>query len=162
MKPEQIYIDNNLLIRWFIHKFNRKKYKSMPEIIKFLNEHPEIKKYISLLSVAELVHTLKYGEDFQKFNLNLKYIEKLLSELQNIINLDIIMKEKRNGVEIDGVIISKDLIKLIDKHRHLIDCMHLDIAKSHDLSFVTHEAKMGELKPLYENIMTDDKLMKQF
>ena len=160
MIPEKIYIDNNLLIRWFVHKFNRKKYRSMPEIIKFFNEHPEISKYASILSVAELVHTLKYGKDFQRFRLNLKHIEELLSELQNTINLDIILKEKRDGVEIDGVIITRDLIKMIDRHHHLIDCMHLDIAKSHDLFFVTHEAKMGELKPLYENIMTDEKLMK--
>ena len=162
MKPGKIYIDNNLLIRWFLHRFYPRKHKREPQIIRFLSEHKEIKKYISLISVAELVHTLKYGKEFQNFKLDLNYIRVLIEELQNIVGFDIIQKQKVNGMEINGIVISGDVVKFVNVHEHLIDCMHIDIAKSHELFFITHEKKIGQLKKLYENIMTDDKLLKQF
>lgn len=162
MKPDKIYIDNSVLIRWFLHKLHPKKYKTEPQIIRFLTEHREIEKFISLISVAELVHTIKHGENFQSFGLKLNYIRGLLSELQNVTDLKIISKEKINGVEINGVVVSENIVNFVDKHRHIIDCIHVDLAKSHDLFFITHEKNMGVLKEFYDKIMTDDKLMKQY
>jgi hypothetical protein len=161
MKPEKIYIDNSVLIRWFLHKLHPKKHKTEPQIIRFLTEHKEIEKFISIVSVAELVHTIRYGKDFQGFGLKLSYIRDLLMKLQNVTDLKIISKEKISGAEINGVVISENVINYVDKHRHLIDCIHVDLAKSHDLYFITHEKDMGILKEFYDKIMTDDKLMKQ-
>ncbi len=162
MRPCKIYIDNNLLIRWFLHKLHKRKFKSEPQVIKFLIDHKEIEKFISLISVAELVHTLRYGNDFQGFGLKLNYIRDLLAELQNALDLKIISEEKINGVNIEGVIISKNIVNFVDKHHHIIDCMHIDLAKSHDLFFITHERELGVMKEFHEKIMTDDKLMKQY
>lgn len=162
MKPLKIYLDNNLLIRWFLHKLHPKKHKDEPQAIKFLIKHKEIEKFISLISVAELVRTLKYGKEFQEFGLKLSYIRDLIIELQNAIGLNIISKEIINGVEINGVIVSENIINFTDKHHDLIDCIHVDLARSHDLLFVTHDRELGRIKEHYEKIMTDDKLMKQY
>lgn len=162
MKPDKIYIDNNLLVRWFLHKLHPKKFKNEPQVIKFLSDHQEIEKYISIVSVAELVRTVRHGDDFQGFGLKLNYIRDLLTELQNVTGLKIISKEKFNNVGINGVVISENIINFVDRHRHLIDCIHVDLAKSHDLFFITHDRDIGVLKEYYEKIMTDDKMMKQY
>jgi hypothetical protein len=162
MKPDKIYIDNSVLIRWFLHKLFPKKHKNIPQIIRFLTEHKEIKKFISILSVAELVHTLKYGKDFQSFRLKLNYILDSLVELQKAMDMEVITKENISGMEINGIIISENVVKFVDNHQHLLDCIHADLAKSHDLFFITHEKNMGVLKEFYDKIMTDDKLMKQY
>jgi predicted nucleic-acid-binding protein len=162
MKPDKIYIDNSVLIRWFLHKLFPKKHKTIPQIIRFLTEHKEIKKFISILSVAELVHTLKYGKDFQSFRLKLNYILDSLVELQKAMDMEVITKENIREMEINGIIISENVVGFVDRHQHLLDCIHADLAKSHDLFFITHEKDMGVLKEFHEKIMTDDKLMKQY
>ncbi len=162
MKPDKIYIDNMFLVRWFLHKFYPIKYKKEPAIIKFLSDDEEMEKYISVISIAELVKTLKYDDKFKKFKLKFQFIEDLIIELQNMIGFDVILKENIKGVKIDGVIISKNIKNFAYVHPHLIDCIHVDISKSHELYFITDEKKMGKLKGLYENIMTENKLRKQF
>ncbi len=158
----QVYLDNTSLVRWFLKRFYPKKYKDDPQIIKFLNEHKsEIKSFVSTISIAELVHTLRHGDAFVKFSLGFNYIKELIGELQDIIGFDIIQTEKIGEVDIDGVIISNDIVKYVFKHRHLVDCIHVDIARQHELTFVTYEAAMGELKEYYGKIMTEDRLMKQ-
>jgi len=158
----EIYIDNSLLIRWFLSKFYPESYNEVPQIIKFLSTKTEIKKYISLMSIAELVRTLKYGEKFERFGLSLRFIHSLIEEMQSVVGFDIILRDNVDGTELNGIIISGDIIKLIDKHRHLIDCIHVDIAKSHDLTFVTYEKKIGRMKEIYDHILTENKLMKLY
>lgn len=162
MLPDKIYLDNTSLVRWFLKRFYPKKYKRDPQIIRFLNEHKEIDTFVSILSVAELVHTLKHGEEFKKFGLKFDHIKGLIEELQNIIGFEIIQTVKINDTQIDGIVISGNIIKYVFKHRHLADCIHLDIARQNEIWFVTYEKRMGELKEYYENIMTEDKLMKQY
>lgn len=127
-----------------------------------LSEHKEIEKFISLFSIAELVHTLKYGKSFRKFKINFKTIESLIEELQGIVGFDIILKDKIKGVKLNGIVVSGDIIKFLDEHNHILDCIHVDVAKSHDLFFITYEKKIGRIKDLYKKIMTENKLMKQF
>ena len=134
----------------------------MPRIIEFLSEHEEIDKFISLISVAELVCALKYDKEFRRFSVKTSYIQKLLEELQSTMDLKIILTEKVKRTRIEGVIISSNIVKYLNKHNHLVDCIHLDIAKSHELCFLTDEKKMGNLKTFYKNIMTENKFMKQF
>ncbi|OIN86724.1 MAG: hypothetical protein COY38_02870 [Candidatus Aenigmarchaeota archaeon CG_4_10_14_0_8_um_filter_37_24] len=66
------------------------------------------------------------------------------------------------NTKIYGVIISGNIVRYSDKNPHLIDSIHLDIVRSHDLCFLTDEKKLGNLKTFYENIMTENKFMKQF
>lgn len=161
MQPEKVYLDNTSLVRWFLKRFYPRKYKRDPQIIRFLSEHKEIRCYISIFSVAELVQVLKHGQEFRKFKLKFKYILKLIEELQNIILFDIIQTVKIGGTSIKGVVVSHEIVKYVFKHRHLIDCIHLDIARQNDLWFVTYEKRMGELKEYYEKIITEAKMMKR-
>lgn len=139
-----------------------KKYKEEPEIIRFLSENKEIEIYISLISIAELVHTLKYHEEFQRYKISLGWIKELIQEFQNIVGFNIIINERINNIEIGGIIIIPEILEFLDKHNGLADCIHVDIAKRNDLCFITYEKKIGRLKEFYDNIITESKLMKQF
>lgn len=44
----------------------------------------------------------------------------------------------------------------------MVDCLHVAIAKTNNLLFVTHEGKIGVLKEFYENITTFNHLSKMF
>lgn len=162
MIPERVYIDNSLLVRWFLWKFNPHKYPREPQVIRFLASLERVEKYISLISVAELVHTLRYGDDFSGYRLTLRRIEELIQELQGVLGFVLIEQEKVQDTDVGGIIITRDVVRFIDKHKELADCLHVDIAKRNQLCFVTYEKKIGVLKELYDNIMTENKLMKQF
>ncbi|OGI14774.1 hypothetical protein A3K63_02775 [Candidatus Micrarchaeota archaeon RBG_16_49_10] len=140
------------LIRWFLFRFRRVKHESPPIIIEFLRNHGEIKKFISIVSMAEFIKVLLYDKDFINYKLTTSYANKLIQELQDVIELKVIHGEK----------ISDDIVLYIERHPELIDCIHLDIAKSNELCFITDEKKIGKLKAVYGNIMTENKLMKQF
>ena len=152
MKPDKIYIDTMFLVRWFLFRFRKRKYDELPRMIEFLREHEEIEKHISVISVAEFVKVLKYNKEFRRYKLTISYIKELIKKLQNFIDLEI-LKDQR---------ISHQIVKYVESHPELIDCIHLDIAKSNELCFITDEKKIGKLKNLYKNIMTENKLMKQF
>ncbi len=162
MIPNKIYLDNTILIRYFLRKFYPQKYKNEPQIIRFLNEHTEIQKFISIISIAELVKKLIHGNDFKKFDICFDYAMKLIEEFQSMLNFKIIETMENNNVVIDGIVVTKNIIKYISIHSDLPDCIHLDIARQHDIWFVTYEKELGRLKEEYGNIITEDKLMKQF
>lgn len=105
---------------------------------------------------------MKYDELFRKFKLKLSHIRSLIEELQAICRFKIILNEKINGVKVEGVVVSSDIIQFLDKHEHIVDCIHIDLAKSHELCFVTAENKIGKIKALYKDIVTENKLMKQY
>jgi hypothetical protein len=161
MKPDRIYIDNSLLVRWFLHLLYPDRYADMPQIIKFLTEEKEMQKFISLISVAELIHTLKYGKDFAGKNLSMGAIMAMIDDLQNIMGFKVILRDKVGETQLNGVIVSTDILEFLDKHNHIIDCIHVDIAKHHDLFFVTYEGKIGRMREFYDKIMTEKKLLKQ-
>lgn len=160
MEPNKIYLDNMFLVQWALYKFFPRKHKRQPRIIEFLSHHKQIEKYISLVSIAELTRTLKYGDEFRKMKLDLKRIIQLIEEMQNIAGLKILLKDTFNNAKLNGIVISYEIIKFIDKH--IIDCIHIDIAKSHELFFISNEKKIGRVKDIYKHVMTENKLMKQF
>jgi len=162
MRPDKIYLDTCLLIRWFLWRFDQKKYGREPRIIRFLSETKKyVKSYISIVSVAELVKILKYDDEFKKFEIKTSRIIELIDELQQIIGFDIIRNIVVNNTKVEGVIISKDIIKYVQLHPHLSDCIHVDIAKRYELCFLTIESRTGKLKQLYADIMTEKKFFKQ-
>ncbi len=161
MKPDKVYVDNSLLVRWFLHRLYPNRYSDTPQIIKFLTKEKGMQKFISLISVAELVHTLKYGKDFAGKNLTIGAIKALIDELQNIMGFEIILRDKIGEAQLNGVVVSTDILEFLDKHQHIIDCIHVDIAKQHDLFFVTYEGKIGRMRKFYDKTMTENKLLKQ-
>jgi hypothetical protein len=160
---DKVYIDTDLLVGWFLSKFYPKKHKE-PLIVKFLSEYRnKIKSYISMISIAEIMGLLIHDSKFKDLKLKSDFIEKLISELQTIIGFNVIFSKARVfEQEIICLQITDKVIEYIAVHPHLVDCIHLDIAKSNDLFFVSHEDKIGKLKDLYPKIMTDKKLEKQF
>ena len=161
MKPQKIYLDNSLLVRWFLRKLKPEKYEQEPQIIRFLSGLTGVEKFISLISLAELINTLKHGDDFKRYNLTLPIIGALIEEMQSTVGFKIITTENIRGTEVEGIIITPFVLRLIDIHGELADCLYVDIARRNSLSFITHESRIGRLKELYDNTMTDDKLMKQ-
>lgn len=159
MKPEKVYIDTMFLIRWFLYILEKRK---IPRIIKFLNEQKKIQKHISLISIAEAFKVLKHGNDYKKYNLQDDQIEGMLSSLQEYISLKVILRDEIEGIRLKGIVVSTDIIDFVKKHGEIRDCIHVDVAKSHNLYFLTDDRKIGRLKGLYKNIMTEKKFIKQF
>jgi predicted nucleic acid-binding protein len=159
VRPDKIYIDTMFLIQWFISVLENKK---PPKMIELLSEHEEIEKCISLISVVELKRVLRYNNDFKRYRLEVKRMGQILASLQNMTNLKIIDREKFGEVRINGIIVSYDISRFIEEHDDLVDCIHVDIAKSHELCFLTDDRKIGNLKKIYGNIMTANKFAKQF
>ena len=97
MQPNEIYLDTSLLIGWFKHILEKRKKTEEPEIIEFLNNKPEIKRYISVITVAEIIEVLK-SKDFKNYKLEKSYILDLIVNLRNTLNLIIIEEfEEKNG-----------------------------------------------------------------
>lgn len=155
MRPDKVYIDTMFLIRWFLSELNRSK--KLPFIIKLLIERTEIKKFISVFSILEIIRVLKYDKKFRKFDLEVTYIKKLIEKLQNDLDFEIIMNKEANGI-----FVSNEVVKFIEIHDQIMDCIHFDIAKNNNLCLLTDDKKIGNLKTFYKNIMTENKFRKQF
>jgi len=176
MDTSKVYLDTCLLIgcfKWLLeknyqHQFIEKilllvkREKEQPFIITFLKEHKNIEKFISLVSVAEIISVLKYNKDFRHYKLTLGEINNLLVVLMTMIGFEIIVEIEIDGKKIKGNLITRAINNYIDKHEHVLDCIHVDIAKTNDLLFITNEDKFGLLKDLDCHIMTFNKLVKQF
>ncbi|MBI3412857.1 MAG: hypothetical protein HY051_02125 [Candidatus Aenigmarchaeota archaeon] len=52
--------------------------------------------------------------------------------------------------------------EMIKKHGEMVDCLHVAIAKTNSLLFITHEGKIGVLKEFYENVDTFNHFSKVF
>ncbi|MBI3413353.1 MAG: hypothetical protein HY051_04725 [Candidatus Aenigmarchaeota archaeon] len=153
VKIENIYLDTSLLIGVALSLMDSKNDDT--RIVKFLGKHKsEITAYTSFLSLAELAKTIKTDRRFRKFWSNDKSIVAFIDTVIKTTNLIIIENEK--------AIIRKEIIDFVLLHQEVSDCLHVGLAKLNNLWFITHDDKIGKIKPLYENIMTDTKLMKQF
>ncbi len=148
--------------RFRISEFISRSKIENPSVIEFLSNHREIEKYISIITVAEAIRVLKYDDDFRRYKLDLESIKALISKLQEIVGFSILEEVVVENRKFKGIIVTPEIIKFIDKHEHLIDCIHIDIAKFHELTFISNEEEYGELKALYPNIMTANKLIKQY
>lgn len=169
MNGKKIYLDTNFLIGPIKSILENKDITKESEVVKFLNENKGIESFVSILTVAEMVKILRHDNDFIKYNFSLKQIEGIFNTLHDIMGFKIIDNMKLKDAEgnfIDdtpnGIVITKDVIKYASIHNHDMDCLHLDLAKSNELVFVTFEKKIGTLKELYGNIMTFNKLMKNY
>jgi len=168
MEKKLIYLDTNLLIG-AIKEMLEKKDVTNVGVVKFLSENSNIESFISTLSVAEIVKVFRHDNEFKKYKLNFKRIISLIESLQNMMRFKLISNMKltdEKGLPIgdspNGIVITKDIIRYADIHHEHIDCMHVDLAKTNELTFVTQEDRLGKLKDEYENIMTFNKLSRNY
>ena len=157
----QIYIDTSLLHEWFAGVMRGEKIESDPEIIRFLRENKELKKFISIFTIAELVEDLLFHEKKIRGHMKkLEVIESLSRLLIQITGIEIIELEKRD--EHKGIFISPNVVKYTSICGSVKDATHVCIAEHEDLWLVTHDNKIGKLKYLYKKITTDTHLLKIF
>ncbi len=161
--PRRIYLDTNILVGWFKSQLSVGQTKSKlidhlrrfgprnPDVIKFLINHRDIEKFISIFTIAEIVHVLKYSDEFKGYDLELATIKWLMELLQEAVGFSVIKEVSLGGNSIKGVIISPDIVDFVDKHSHIIDCIHIDIAKHNELTFVSNERDLGKMKDSWRN-----------
>ncbi len=158
---KQIYIDTSLLREWFARLMREEKTEKDPEIILFLREHTEIKKFISIFTIAELVESLLIHEKkIHRYMKNIQLISSFAQLLIETTGIKIIELEKKD--EHKGIFISPNVIKYTGICGSVKDAIHVCIAEHEDLWLVTHDDKFGKLKPLYAKITTDTHLLKLF
>ena len=141
-----------------------KKIKQAEEevMIKFLLEHKEIKPYISLFSVAEIVANMR--NEFKDL-IQMEDIKELIEILRNMISIDVIKldeTENSSGIKRKGILISDEIIKFAYFCYSARDSIHIDMAKSNDLLLVTRDDDIPRVKELYPKIIGESKFRKQF
>lgn len=157
---KQIYIDTSLLHGWFARLMRGEK-EGNTEIVKFLIDQKEIKKFISIFTIAELVESLLFHEkrirDYMKKKEVIESFAEILIETTGIRILEL---EKRD--EHKGIFISPKIVEYTALCGSVKDAIHVVIAEHEDLWLITHDNKIGKIKPLYNRIITDKHLLKLF
>jgi len=151
----RVYLDTCVILPWFQNIITNKKDSKgkieVPKIIQFLVEHPEIEKYISAFTVAELVKELMFKTDKVKPHMKrLEYVQGFIETFQlTIPNMNIIeLEESKNGEK--GILIPvPDLIKYTSLIGDVPDAIHVCIAKHEDIYMVTKDDKVGKVQSVY-------------
>ena len=161
---ENIYIDVNLIFRWIeLTFFSRHPQKADEEkFIKFLSEHKEIKVYISAFTAAEIAAKLskQFGE-----NATPELIKTIIETLINTLGAETIKYEiffDKQGKERKGLLISQELPNMALACRDAKDAVHICLAKSNDLLFVTRDKDATRVRTIYEKVTGAEKYIKQF
>lgn len=151
----KVYLDTSVILPWFqniiTNKKDNKGQLETPKIIQFLIDHPEIEKYISAFTVAELVKELMFKTDKVKPHMKrLEYVQSFVETFQLIIpNLNIIeLEESKNGDK--GILVAvPDLIKYTSLIGDVSDAIHVCIAKHEDIYIVTKDDRVGNVQSVY-------------
>lgn len=156
---KQVYVDTNLVYEWF-SRLMRSEKREEPKIIKFFCEHKEIKKFVSIFTVAELIEKLLFKQDGIKEHMkNKEMVLSFLRSLMQMTGIQIIgFKEEDEG----SIFVSSKIIEYTVICRSMKDAIHVSIAKQENLWFLTHDDEIGKLKPAYEKIITDTHLFRVF
>ena len=157
---KRIYLDNSLLIGWFLPYMRGITPKEEPDIIQFLLKHPEIEVFISNFSIAELMESLLHGniKGIRECNKKQEFVMSLLNALRELVNFQIITHKGKN--EIEGNFITKDVIPFTVCCKQPKDAIHVAIAQYENLCLVTHDTKSTVLSGLYKKTITDKHLYK--
>jgi hypothetical protein len=157
---KQVYLDTNLLREWFA-RLMRKETREDPRIIKFLREHDEIKKFVSIFTIAELVESLLFHETRIRDHMKeVKVIGSFAQVLMETTGIKVIELEKEDDHR--GIFVSPNVVKYTGICGSLKDAIHVCIAEHEDLWLITHDDKIGKLNSIYRKITTDTHLMKLF
>ena len=147
--------------KWCIYKVRKPK---EPEFIKFLSKLESVEKYISIFTIAEVIEVLKTHPDFRGYKIDEKYFEDILEILKRTASISII---EETGIIVKGkkqykkFYITPNIVNFTYTCGELKDSIHVDIAKSNDLWFVTHDDKVGRLKVLYKKIIGSSKFIRR-
>ena len=158
---KRIYLDNSLLVGWFLPYLQDIKNPKTPKIIEFLSMHREIEVFISFFTIAELVEDLMFKEPRVKdYRKNMNNVLDLIDILTESLKIKRIIHKDKN--ELEGNFIPKNIVEFTSICGSLKDSVHVSIAKYQDLYFVTHDKKITLLGSAYDKIITDNKLYKLF
>jgi len=154
---------SNLLIGWFRYILEKRKKTGEPKILEFLNNNPEIKRYISSISIAEIIEVLR-SKDFKSYRLEKPYILDLIDALRNSLNLIIIEEfEEKGRKQLKNIILdSKNIVNFTFLCGEVVDAIHIEICRSNNLYFITRDEGIGRVKEEYPRIMGLKHLIKQF
>ncbi len=147
----RIYLDTSIIREWFVNIIRGDR--GEPFYIEFMRTHNEFEKFISIYGIAELIETLKNEPEIQHKKLTKEFIMELIKLLQTTINMKIIESTDKENTEFKGISLSADIIDFTYLCGDLKDAIHVEIAKSNKLSFVTKDDKAGRIKPLYPEIV---------
>lgn len=147
---EKIYIDINIFREWFVRTI---KNNATPVFyVKFLSEHIEIEKRISIFSIAELVETLLKEPELQNIKLTKGWISGLIETFKDTMGVKIIEEDKIYKGKYRGFYVSPKVVEFTYLCGDLKDSIHVDIAKNNDLLFVTKDDKIGRVKAVYPKV----------
>ena len=152
---ERVYLDTSVVLPWFQNLMRGTKDSrgtiETPEIIEFLIARPEIAKYISYFTIAEIVKELMFKTDKVRSHLKrLEIVQSFVLTFQGTIpNLSIIeLEESKNGEK--GILIPiPELLQYTALIGDTSDAIHVCIAKHEDIYLVTKDDKVGKVKILY-------------
>ena len=145
----KVYLDTNVILPWFENIMSGKN--ETPNVILFLVDHPEIEKYISSFTIAELVEHLMFKTDRIKgFMRKLDIITSFVEAFQNTIpNLSIIeLEESKNG-DFGILVPIPELIEYTSVIGSVSDSIQVCIAKHEDIYIVTKDDDIGKVQSLY-------------
>ncbi|MBI2583756.1 MAG: hypothetical protein HYW25_03760 [Candidatus Aenigmarchaeota archaeon] len=146
---DKIYLDSNLLMDFYIKCARKTKPYYEPEIITFLAERRGLPKFISSFSLAEIGARLK--RDFPEFTP--EYLMEFTKVLIRTIGLGVIQSPT-----IDWRYVLRYSLLCRDARNSI----HIEIARSEDLWFITRDKDDPRVKEIYPKVMGESKFKKQF
>jgi hypothetical protein len=145
-----IYLDTCVFHEWFVRMIRDDKKEV--EYVEFLSELTDVRKYISIFGIAELIESLKKDPRLQGKKITKEWITILVDFFRDTIGVRII-EEDESG-KLSGIFLSPKILEFTLECGDLKDSIHVEIAKNNDLLFITKDDKLGELKKIYSNIDT--------
>ncbi len=159
---KRVYLDTSVILPFFENLMKNKT--ETTGFIEFLIRHPEIEKWISSFTIAELVEHLFYKTpEVKQFMKNLKNIEAFVKTFQQMVpNLNIILLEESKKGNKGLIIAVPQLINYTSLIGNVQDAVHVCIAMHEDLWIVTKDDKIGKVKELYPKTIGMVGFMKAF
>lgn len=147
---ERAYLDINIFREWFVRTIRG---DTTPIFyVEFLSEHTEIEKRISIFSIAEIVETLLKEPELQGWKLTKEWILSLIVIFRDAIGVKIIEEDENYKGQYRGFVVSPKIVEFTYLCGDLKDSVHVDIAKSNDLLFITKDDEIGRVKNAYPRV----------
>lgn len=146
---ESIYIDVSIFREWLVRTIIGRSKDVY--YVKFLSEHNEFEKFISVFGIAEIVETLKKEPRVQHIDLTREFILGLIDTLRNTAKIEVIEEEGEGLYK--GFTVSPKIVEFTFVCGDLKDSIHVEIAKNNKLLLVTKDDAIGKLKELYPKII---------
>lgn len=154
--PKETYLDTNMIHSWFrnfMTSLKRNEPLEIPDILQFITSRRELKLLTTTLTQIEIFRYLKAEWDRDEKSCN-----EIWDTFVNSFNITVISVKQ---IELDELLIL--VSKVATKKKTLVNLMHLQIAKTNGLWFLTGEEELKEkYKEYYDKVLTYDDLRKLF